>query len=387
MPYRIETYKSVLDKYLHSGIKYLRYTCQRIGEAKVYFPYINEAQIRDNIHNQLFMSGGRAYYKTSMPYSTWEWFSANYDIQGIDEFDGSKDEQFFVMVIGDKAALIPITSQNFPMGELNHKAVYSVQHKFLNKAVERVCRNGYYRCIFTNGQFVFHDRGLSFEQMVKVAQNVDYVGDNLFVDYVKTLSVDEVYAALFHIQNRYVKGCRTSDAMLSRQDWVAHTKRLFEGITFSTPQEEAVRSEINDYCDGVKKTQSSPVQADSSSHKSHFTNVAKQSTVLKKLCLSMKGNGLLDRSTKEDDFVYYLRGEGEKPQKKLRWTSDITTLMFIIYILCGEKPQWTITSRVFEGVKESTLRSLYSRLKQDESDFEERKDYIDSKYIKAALSS
>ena len=381
MPYRIETYKSVLDKYLHSGIKYLRYTCQRIGEAKVYFPYINEAQIRDNIHNQLFMSGGRAYYKTSMPYSTWEWFSANYDIQGIDEFDGSKDEQFFVMVIGDKAALIPITSQNFPMGELNHKAVYSVQHKFLNKAVERVCRSGFYRCLFTNGQYVFHDRGLSFEQMVKVAQDIDYVGDNLFVDYIKGVSVEDVYDVLAHIQNRYIKGSKGTTDGQSRQDWIAHTKSLFEGITFQTPQEEAVRAEIINFCEGVEKTQTSPIQAASSSYKSHFTNIAKDSSFVKQLYLELKSQGAIDISTKEEDFLYYFRGEGYKPAKKLRWTADKTKLALLINYLCSNNPQWATASRVFEDINADALRATLSRLGK-QSNFDKRQKEIEDLYIK-----
>lgn len=382
MPYKKETYKSVLDKYLCSGVRFIRYTCQPKGKAKVFFPYLSVAQISNYLKDHLFMNGRQASYKNSMPYSTWKWFTTNYEVQGIDKIDSNRSERFIVMVLDGKAAIVPITSMNFPMEELKHSAAYSLQHKFFKMAEERLCKYGYYRCIFEDGQFMYHDKGLSYELMVKVAQDVNYVGDNLFLDYVKGLSIDEVYPNLKHVQYRYIKKNRGTTSEQNREEWIAHTRSLFEGMPFSTPQEEAVRAEAIAYCDGVKKVvPSAPVQIEPHSYKSHFTNISMTSDNIKRLCRRLKDVGAIDASTEEKDFLYYLRGEGTKPTKKLRWTATKTQLTLLINYLCGENPQWAITCRVFDDVKESTLRSILSRLGKQEN-FDDRKEEIEKLYIK-----
>ena len=382
MPYKIETYKSVLDKYLCSGVRFIRYTCQPIGKAKVYFPYISVAQLGNYLKDHLFMNGRQAYYKNSMPYSTWRWFTTNYEVQGIDKIDLNKSERFIVIVLDGKAAIVPITSQNFPMAELNHSAVYSLQHKFFKMAEERLCKYGYYRCIFEDGQFMYHDKGLSYELMMKVAQDTDFIGDNLFVDYIKGLTVDEVYPNLKHVQNRYIKRNKGTTPEQNRQDWIDHTRSLFKGMTFSSPQEEAVKAEVIDYCYGIKKVvPSTPKQIEPLSCKSYYTNISMTSEDVIRLCRRLKDVGAIEASTNEMDFLYYLKGEGTKPTKKLRWTAKKSQLVLLINSLCGGNPQWVITCRVFEGLKEGTLRSLLSRLGKHPK-FDDKKEKIIKLYIK-----
>ena len=46
MAYDINTYKATLDNYLTSGIKYLRYVRKRMGKTMIFYPIINDAQIK-----------------------------------------------------------------------------------------------------------------------------------------------------------------------------------------------------------------------------------------------------------------------------------------------------------------------------------------------------
>ena len=46
MAYDSNTYKKTLDCYLTSGIKYLRYVRKRMGKTMIFYPIINDAQIK-----------------------------------------------------------------------------------------------------------------------------------------------------------------------------------------------------------------------------------------------------------------------------------------------------------------------------------------------------
>ena len=83
MAYDISTYKAVLDSYLTNGIKYLRYVRKSIGKATIYYPIINDAQIKSYLTDQIFKEGRATYYNNSLPYSEWDWFASNYDISWL----------------------------------------------------------------------------------------------------------------------------------------------------------------------------------------------------------------------------------------------------------------------------------------------------------------
>ena len=113
MAYDINTYKATLDSYLTSGVKHLRYVRKSLGKACIYYPIINDAQIKSYRTDQIFKEGRTTYYNNSMPYSEWDWFKSAYVIQGLDELDTSVKADYFVLIVGTMAALVKLTSNNY----------------------------------------------------------------------------------------------------------------------------------------------------------------------------------------------------------------------------------------------------------------------------------
>ena len=67
MAYDISTYKNAIDNYLTSGVKYLRYVRKSIGKTTIYYPIINDAQIKSYLTDLIFKGGRTTYYNTSKP--------------------------------------------------------------------------------------------------------------------------------------------------------------------------------------------------------------------------------------------------------------------------------------------------------------------------------
>jgi len=120
MAYDISTYKTVLDKYLTSGVKYLRYIHKSIGKATIYYPIINDTQIKSCLTDQTFKDGTKTYYDKSKPYSEWEWFKSNYAIQGLNELDSEVKADYLVLIVGTIAALVKLSFDNYEVERLKN---------------------------------------------------------------------------------------------------------------------------------------------------------------------------------------------------------------------------------------------------------------------------
>ena len=194
MAYDISTYKTVLEKYLTSGVKYLRYIHKSIGKATIYYPIINDAQIKSYLTDQTFKDGTKTYYDKSKPYSEWDWLQSNYDIEGINDLDTSVNADYLVLIVGTMAALVKMTSENYDIERLRDRKVYDIQAYLLLKASKRIARNGnhFYRYFYNHGRFEYGKKRLPFEQVVRIANDMEYTSDNLFIDYILQVSVDEV---------------------------------------------------------------------------------------------------------------------------------------------------------------------------------------------------
>ena len=218
MAYDISTYKAILDKYQTSGIKYLRYVRKSIGKATIYYPIVNNAQINSYKTDNNFKDGRNTSYNNSLPYSEWNWFISNYDIQGLNELDSTIKADYFVLIVGTGAALIRLTSENYETRRLSDSIIYDIQSFFLLKASKRITRSGsyFYRFAYNHGRFDYEKNRLSIEQVIKIATDKDYTSDRIFVDYIQHVSIDEVDSLLHLLLGRYIRGCKGTDKDISK---------------------------------------------------------------------------------------------------------------------------------------------------------------------------
>ena len=170
MAYDINTYKATLDNYLTSGIKYLRYVRKRMGKTMIFYPIINDAQIKSFVIDHIYNNGKATTFNNAKPYSEWDWFQSNFDIIGLKELDTSVIASYFVLIVGSNAALIKLNPLNYDIKRLNDRSVYDIQTYFLLKASKRIARGShFYRYDYANGRFVYDNKRLPFQLVIKIA--------------------------------------------------------------------------------------------------------------------------------------------------------------------------------------------------------------------------
>ena len=143
MAYDSNIYKRALDNYLTSGIKYLRYVRKRMGNAMIFYPIINDAQIKSMVIDNIYIGGRTVNYGKVKPYSDWDWFKSNYAIQGLKELDKEVKADYLVLIVGTMAALVKLSSDNYEIKRLKNSNVYDIQAYLLLKASKRIARSGW----------------------------------------------------------------------------------------------------------------------------------------------------------------------------------------------------------------------------------------------------
>ena len=365
MAYDISTYKTVLDKYLTSGVKNLRYVQKSIGKATIYYPVINDAQIKSYLTDLIFKEGTKTYYDKSKPYSEWEWFKSNYNIQGLKGLDTLVKANYLALIVGTMAALVRLTSDNYEVERLKERKVYDIQAYLLLKASKRIARSGnhFYRYSYNHGRFEYGKERLSFEQVVKIANDKNYTSDNIFIDYVQHVSVNAI-ENLFHILlGRYIRGCDSINKKVAKNDWLNHTKHIFELLKCDTLYQEAVSEEILRFC----QQQTTPIiiSASPNAITSHFSTI-KGNVDIGKLYDSLYTEGYIDDQTTKEDFIFYFRGIGNYPTKKIKWRGSKVLLAILIGKLhTSISTDWKTTEAIFEGVKGDNLKKQYNNSKSD----------------------
>lgn len=365
MAYDISTYKNAIDNYLTSGVKYLRYVRKSIGKATIYYPIINDTQIKSYITDHIFKEGRTTYYNTSMPYSEWDWFASNYDICGLKELDTSVKADFFVLIIGAKAALVKLTSENYEINRLLDRTAYDIQSYFLLKASKRITRSGsyFYRYAYKHGRFEFGMKRLSFEQIVEIATDKDYTSDRIFIDYIQQVQLEEIDNLLRTLLDRYIRGCKGTDNAVSKHDWLNHTLSVFELMECATTHQEDVRTAVLKFC----QQHVAPTKdvAPPNVITAHYSTI-KATVDVGKLYDSLSDEGYIDRQTTKDDFIFYFSGKGNYPSKKLKWRGKKIILALLIAKLhTGHSTDWKTTEAIFEDVKGDNLKKQFSNNKED----------------------
>lgn len=365
MAYDISIYKNALDHYLTSGVKYLRYVSKRIGKPTIYYPIINDAQIKSYVTDQIYKEGRATYYNNSKPYSEWDWFASNYDICGLKELDTSVKADYLALIVSSKAALVKLTSENYETNRLLDRTVYDIQSYFLLKASKRITRSSsyFYRYAYKHGRFEFGMKRLSFEQIVKIATDKDYTSDRIFVDYIQQVQLDEIDNLLQTLLGRYIRGCKGTDNAVSKHDWLNHTLSVFELMECATTHQEDVRGTVLKFC----QQQITPTKdvATSNVITAHYSTI-KGTVNIGKLYDRLFTEGYIDSQTTKDDFIFYFSGVGGYPSKRIKWKGKKVLLAILIAKLhTSALTDWKTTEAIFEGVKGDNLKKQYNNSKSD----------------------
>lgn len=365
MAYDISTYKNAIDNYLTSGVRYLRYVRKSIGKTTIYYPIISDAQIKSYLTDQIFKEGKTTYYNTSKPYSEWDWFASNYDICGLKELDTSVKADCLVLIVGSKAALVKLTSDNYETNRLLDRTVYDIQSYFLLKASKRITRSGsyFYRYAYKHGRFEFGMIRLSFEQIVRIATDKDYTSDRIFVDYIQQVQLDEIDNMLQTLLGRYIRGCKGTDNTVSKHDWLNHTLSVFELMECATTHQEDVRETVLKFC----QQQITPTKdvAPSNVITAHYSTI-KGTVNIGKLYDCLSTEGYIDSQTTKDDFIFYFSGVGGYPSNRIKWKGKKVQLAILIAKLhTSTSTDWKTTEAIFEGVKGDNLKKQYNNSKSD----------------------
>jgi hypothetical protein len=363
MAYDVSTYKSVLDNYLTSGVKYLRYVRKSIGKAIIYYPIINDAQIKSCLTDQIYKDGTKTYYDNSKPYSEWEWFKSNYEIQGLNELDTEVRADYLILIVGKMAALVKLTSDNYETDRLRNSKVYDIQAYLLLNASKRIVRSGnfFYKYSYNHGRFEYGNERLPFEQVVKIANDKNYTSDGIFIDYILQVFVDTVDDLLHILLCRYIRGCKGTVETISKNTWLIHTIATFELLKCDTPYQEAVIGKVISFC--TKQMQSA--KPPSNIITSHYSQI-KGTVKIDKLYDCLSSEGYIDGQTTKADFVFFFSGMGHYPSKKIKWKGKKVLLAILIGKLhTGASTDWKTTEAIFEDVKGENLKKQYNNSKSD----------------------
>ena len=365
MAYDISTYKTVLDHYLTSGVKYLRYVSKRIGRATIYYPIINDAQIKSYTTDQICKEGTTTYYDKSKPYSDWDWFKSNYNVLGLAKLDSSLEAYYLILIVGDAAALIKLTSENYDVKRLAERKVYDIQAYLLLNASKRIARNGshFYRYDFSHGRFVYDHKRLPIQQVIKIAQDKTYTSDTVFIDHLQQVNVDEVNNLMNKLLGRYIRGCRGTDKTVSKGDWLNHTKSVFDSLKCNTSHQEDIRDKVVQFCEQQMK---STRNVDPTSVITAHYSTIKGTVNIGKLYDRLFTEGYIDSQTTKDDFIFYFSGVGGYPSKRIKWKGKKVLLAILIAKLhTSALTDWKTTEAIFEGVKGDNLKKQYNNSKSD----------------------
>ena len=369
MAYDISTYKAVLDSYLTSGIKYLRYVRKSIDRATIFYPIINDAQIKSYKTDNTFKDGKNTSYKNSIPYSEWDWFVSNYDIQGLKELDSTIKTDYFVLIVGTSAALIKLTSENYEIGRLSDSSVYDIQSFFLLKASKRITRSGsyFYRFAYNHGRFDYEKNRLPIEQVMKIATDKDYTSDKIFVDYIQHVSIDEVDSLLHILLGRYIRGCKGTDKDISKNDWLNHTKAIIGIQKFGNAHQEEVRKKVIGFCDNQTETATTNRQANQIIAHYAIVNDNYKPPFFEKLYDILIKQSYIDAQTSKSDFMFYFCGIGANPTCKIKWKGSKVQLAILISKLHAQNTftDWKTTEVIFEDVKGSNLKKAFNNCKDN----------------------
>ena len=98
---------------------------------------------------------------------------------------------------------------------------------------------------------------------------------------------------------------------------------------------------------------------------------------IKRLFSLLIQQGAIGEDTTEDEFIYYMTGNGNTPTRKIQWLKDNVKLGELVYYTCGGNVPWSTLQHIFANINHESVRSATMRKKnQDLLAFEQRQEEI-----------
>ncbi len=364
-------YNTCICSYLTSGITgALRYRYEKIGNARVFYPYVLDEQFERFNKGQGIIPIERCKDKLSHFYAEWDNFLLCFTPEG--KVDRMCD--YLVYIADGKAGYIPLTGDiqlQKPIDECRDRHNYYLDLQVLLlkglswKTNEFHGYSVYYRTIFNRGVFLFDKEPVPFDILFSVLKSGEFTKEALFLGYTlgvcQHFSVEELYDCLNRCRRRFVNVVERHWNQEGAKDildkeWCFHTRLLFERYTkqkLSKKQSNLV-DRVLGYCnDRLKKTD----LVNTRSGVPHLS-LLKPTVDVKKLYAALVREGFISADTGEEQFVYYMTGEALSiPTEKIKWYGTNVKLVFLIHAIEGYGScEWRIVSQIFESAKTGELR-------------------------------
>ena len=89
---------------------------------------------------------------------------------------------------------------------------------------------------------------------------------------------------------------------------------------------------------------------------------------IKRLFSLLRQQGAIGEDTTEDEFIYYMTGNGNTPTRKIQWLKDNVKLGELVYYTCGGKVPWSNLRNIFVNINYESVRSATMRKRKQDSD-------------------
>ena len=365
-------YNACICSYLTSGITgALRYRFEKVGNARVFYPYVLEEQFEQFNKGQSIIPIERCKDRMNRTFADWSRFLQCFSPEG--KVDRMCD--YLVYVAEGKAGYVPLSGDirtEKPIDSLKDKNGYYVDLQLrLLKDLSRVSNEFhgysiYYRNQFNKGSFaIYKQRPVPFEVLFSVLKSGLFTKEALFLQYtlnvVVNFKAEEVVNYLDTSRTRFTKAVsqhwkQDGANDILNKEWCLHTRLLFEQYTkqkLNKKQAHLIEM-VLEYCNNRLKKTDLVRSRNSVPHLSFFN----QDIDAKKLYAELVKGGFISAKTSEETFTYYMTGNGRiLPMEKIEWCGTNSQLIYLIYAVEGYgKCEWSVVSRIFVSSQSGEIR-------------------------------
>ena len=365
-------YNACICSFLTSGLTgVLRYRFEKVGNARVFYPYVLDEQFDRFNKGQGVVPTERCKDKSSRTYADWDKFLLCFHPEG--KVDRMCD--YLVYIADGKPGYIPLSGEiqtSKPIDTLKDKSgsyidIQTTLLKDLSRASNEF--NGYsvyYRNKFEKGAFTIYKQPVPFEVLYPILKSGAFTKEALFIKYTlnvaSTFKAEEVSNYLDMNRKRFINGVsrhwkQDGATDILNKEWCFHTRLLFQQIAKQklTKKQSHLVEMILGYCnkrlsktDLISKRGGIP----------HFVSLGLSVLQVKNLYAALVADKSIRPKTTEGEFLYYMLGLGtEIPSKKIIWYDTNTRLSFLVKEIAEENtpPEWSNAARVFESAKNGEI--------------------------------
>jgi len=368
-------YNTCICSFLTSGTTgMLRYRYEKVGGARVFYPYVLNEQFEQFNKGQGLVSDDHCKDTLSRDYADWDKFLQCFSPEG--KVSGTCD--YLVFIADGKAGYVPLNGDiqlQHPIDTYkNRNNVYYDLQFLLLKSLSSATNeyHGYsvfYRNIFNKGSFIIFKHPVPFDVIFPILQSGEFTKEALFLKHAlnvaSTFKAEEVVNYLDTNRKRFINAVsrhwkqRGATDILSKE-WCFHTRLLFEQYAKQnlTDKQAHLVEMVLGYCN---KRLSKTELISKRGGIPHFSSLRLNEATAKRLYLALLADGSVSDTITEGEFLYYMLGLGtEIPERKIRWNDTNTRLAFLIRELAtdNQPPEWSNAARIFESAKNGEVRDV-----------------------------